>query len=198
MARQFGIAFLTILSFSTQVLSLPSITQLNPFPITPHLLDNIIPLEDQFKITDSILTKGIPLTIRIPRELFTLTESFESRSRKVLEQSLPSALQQFGVPPDQIQGRVSEGIPLFINGIQELLSDDQSAKNGLQTRDILGSIFGWAKDAGCALVAAGGLPLFLLAAADFTVENTDGNITSRWSFRFSLERGSRFSADRPC
>lgn len=157
----------------------PAITLLNPPPPSDPLLllpiKDLLPPDNLFKITDAVKTKGISLAIKIPVDLFVTPRlSFKDRSQTVLQQSLPQILQQFNVPADQIQARVDQGIPLLINGIQELLSDDPSAHSPLVRRNILDTIGGWAKDAGCALVAAGGLPLFLLAAADFTASNTDG------------------------
>lgn len=147
---------------------------MNPDLLLP--IKEILPPDNLFKITDAVKTKGISLAIKIPVDLFVTPRlSFKNRSQAVLQQSLPQILQQFNVPADQIQARVDQGIPLLINGIQELLSDDPSVhSSSLVRRDILDTIGGWAKDAGCALVAAGGLPLFLLAAADFTASNTDG------------------------
>ena len=170
--QSFGLVFLTFSSLFAHVIALIKLTTLDPkfFQILP---ENVLPPNNEFTIKDAVLTRGMPLTIRFPAQLYTLPESFEDRSQKILQQSLPQILQQFNVPGDQIQGRVNEGIPLFINGIQDLLNSDQPGSH-LRRRGILDDIFGWAKDAGCALVAAGGLPLFLLAAADFTAENTDG------------------------
>lgn len=172
-----GLIIVTFNSIFASVIALPSVSKFKP-TLNPNILlalqENVFPPNDQFKINDAVLTSGIPLTIRFPSQLYTLPASFEDRSRQILQQSLPQTLQQFNVPADQIQGRVNEGIPLFVSGIQDLLNSDQPGSN-LRRRGILDSIFGWAKDAGCALVAAGGLPLFLLAATDFTAENTDGN-----------------------
>lgn len=167
----------------------PSITLLNPDLLLP--IKDILPPDNLFKITDPVKTKGISLAIKFPIDLFVTPRlSFKDRSQSVLQQSLPQILQQFNVPADQIQARVDQGIPLLINGIQELLSDDPSAHSPLVRRNILDTIGGWAKDAGCALVAAGGLPLFLLAAADFTASNTDGkyeNPLSAIQFRYIQE-----------
>lgn len=187
LSQGLALAFFTFPLFFQSVFALPEIRsdllnsdlKLNPniklsnpdlFPIK-----DILPPDNLFKIIDPVKTKGISLTINFPVDLFVTPQlSFQDRSQKVLQQSLPQILQQFNVPADQIQGRVDQGIPLLINGIQELLSDDSSAQSPLARRNILDTIEGWAKDAGCALVAAGGLPLFLLAAADFTASNTDG------------------------
>lgn len=164
----------------------PAITLFNPDLLLP--IKDLLPPENLFKITDPVKTKGIPLAIKFPVDLFVTPRlSFKDRSQTVLQQSLPQILQQFNVPADQIQGRVDQGIPLLIDGIQELLSDDPSAHSPLVRRNILDTIGGWAKDAGCALVAAGGLPLFLLAAADFTASNTDGKYETLFQpFKFQL------------
>lgn len=172
-----GLVTLTSNSLLAPIIAFPEVFKFNPKlnpKILPVLQENILPLNNEFKLKDAVLTKGIPLTIRFPSEIYLLPESFEDRSRKILQQSLPQILQQFNVSATEIQGRVDVGIPLLLGGIQDLLNNEQPASNHLRRRDILGTIFGWAKDAGCALVAAGGLPLFLLAAADFTAENTDG------------------------
>ena len=177
MVRDIALALLSIVLLVSPLIARPDFIKLKTLPLNPHLItlgESVFPPNNLFKLSDPVLTNGIPLTIRFPSEIYTIAESFEDRSRKILEQSLPQALQQLNVPADQIQGRVDEGIPLLISGIQELLNDEQSTTSSLQRRGILDTLFGWAKDAGCALVAAGGLPLFLLAAADFTAENTDG------------------------
>lgn len=167
------ILLLTCVLSIHHVVAEPLGTKFKPTTLNPHILD-ILPPGDLFNIKDPVLTNGINLTIRFPHAIFTLDKSFEDRSRDTLGASLPQILQQFGIPSDQIQERVNTGIPLLLNGIQELLSEEKPVASRLRRRDILGSLFGWAKDAGCALVAAGGLPLFLLAAADFTAENTNG------------------------
>lgn len=166
-------------------------TSLNPDLLLP--IKDLLPPDNLFKITDPVKSKGISLAIKIPVDLFVTPRlSFKDRSQTVLQQSLPQILQQFNVPADQIQARVDQGIPLLINGIQELLSDDPSTHSSpLVRRNILDTIGGWAKDAGCALVAAGGLPLFLLAAADFTASNTDGKYEPLFQTRFFLPQGIR-------
>lgn len=184
LSQGLGLAFVTFPLFFQSVFALPSDLLKSDLKLNPDLtllnpdllpIKDILPPDNLFKITDPVKTKGISLEIKFPIDLFVTPQlSFKDRSQKVLEQSLPQILQQFNVPADQIQGRVDQGIPLLINGIQELLSDDPSAPSPLARRNILDTIEGWAKDAGCALVAAGGLPLFLLAAADFTASNTDG------------------------
>ena len=182
LSQGLALAFFTFPLFFQSVLTLPEIK--SDFKITPGItllnpdllpIKDVLPPDNLFQITDPVKTKGISLTIKFPIDLFITPQlSFKDRSQKVLQQSLPQILQQFNVPADQIQGRVDQGIPLLINGIQDPLSDDPSAHSPLARRNILDTIGGWAKDAGCALVAAGGLPLFLLAAADFTASNTDG------------------------
>lgn len=192
-----ALAFLSFTLFFQSVLALPEIKSnllKSDFTLKPGItllnpdllpIKDVLPPDNLFKITDPIQTKGISLAIKFPIDLFVIPQlSFKDRSKKVLEQSLPQILQQFNVPVDQIQGRVDQGIPLLINGIQELLSDDPSAHSPLARRNILDTIGGWAKDAGCALVAAGGLPLFLLAAADFTASNTDGKYETFHPYTF--------------
>lgn len=183
-----GLDLLALVLFPIQVLAAPQLSlpvKLNPIllnpttptpisTINPILLNPVFQLDDTFKIKDAVLTNGIDLTIRYPRDILTLSKSFGDRSNDLLRASLPNTLQQFNIPSDQIQGVVDTGVPLLMNAIQELLSEEQPTANGLHRRSFLGDLFGWAKDAGCALVAAAGLPLFLLAAADFGIENSDG------------------------
>ena len=139
-------------------------------PITPPI-DPIFPPNNLFHIQDPVLTKNVNLTINFPsRDTFLSTASLNDRAHTILEQTLPQTLQQFDVPADQLEGRVSTGIPLLIDNIQQLFGETPV---GLLKRGIFGDILDWAKDAGCSIVAAAGLPLFLLAAADFDVANDE-------------------------
>lgn len=193
-AQGSSLYLLAVVLFSCPVFASPQLKEIKPVKLNPALLNPISsnnPIltkpvhlnpgllnDGVFKIKDPVLTHGINLTIRYPLDIFALPKSFEDRSNDVLRSSLPNTLQQFNIPSEQIQGVVDTGVPLLINAIQELLSEENPTANGLQRRSFLGDLFGWAKDAGCALVAAGGLPLFLLAAADFGVENSDGKHTN--------------------
>ena len=184
----FSLNLLACIFFSFQSLAAPQSlktkpvglisAEVNPTSLTSSdrikTLGPAILADDSFVIKDAVLTHGIDLTIQIPRNLFTLPKSFEDRSNDVLRASLPNTLQQFSFSSDEIPEAVDAGVPLLMNAIQELLSEEQPTANGLHRRSFLGDVLGWAKDAGCALVAAAGLPIFLLAAADFGIENTDG------------------------
>lgn len=97
----------------------------------------------------------------------------------MLTHTLPSTLQQFGVPADQIQAKVDEGIPLLINAIKELLNDEHLAARSLKQRDSLdksGKLF---IEYGCDVLISASLPLFIAAATDFGLGNSGGKFYPR-------------------
>ena len=123
------------------------------------------------------MTQGIKLTIKYPPiDVFLEKKSFDERAREVLKQTLPSTLQQFGFPADQIQAKVDEGIPLFISAIKELISGEHLAPRSLERRDWLDDLEELGKQYTCGVVAGAGVGLYLIAALDFAAGNSGGKL----------------------
>ncbi|MCJ1275436.1 hypothetical protein MMC21_003239, partial [Puttea exsequens] len=160
----------------TCLLAAPQALASAPISINPDVLKNIhkiFPLEPSFNIRDPILTNNLNLTLHLPTDaVLAATATFEDRSTNYLKQSMPDTLKQFNVPADQIQAKVDKGTPLIVEAIKELLTQDHdAASHGLQTRSFFGDLLDWAEGAGCALVAATGFGVYMLAAANYKAAN---------------------------
>lgn len=176
MVRSLALLLLGALSYR-QVNSHPALPvsqpKVNPTAINALLAQEYLPANNQFTIQDDKFTRGINLTIKYPPiDVFLEQKSFDERAREVLTQTLPSTLQQFGFPADQIQAKVNEGIPLLIGAIKDLINDEHLAARSLERRDIFDDLAEWGKEYGCGLVASSGVGLFLIAALDFALGNS--------------------------
>lgn len=180
MVRSLALLLLGTL-FYRQVNSHPAlpVSRPKPNPSTTNALlaQEYFPANNEFTIQDDKLTQGIKLTIKYPPiDVFLEKKSFDERAREVLKQTLPSTLQQFGFPADQIQAKVDEGIPLFIGAIKELISGEHLAPRSLDRRDWLDDLEELGKQYGCGVVASAGVGLYLIAALDFAAGNSGGKL----------------------
>lgn len=178
MLRSLAPLLVGALSFS-QVNSHPALPISQP-KVTPNTINTILaqeyfPSGNEFIIQDDKITKGISLSIKYPQiDVFLEKKSFDDRARDVLTQTLPNTLKQFGLPADQIQAKVDEGIPLIISAIKDLINEEELTSRSLERRDSLDDLAEWGKEYGCGLVATAGVGLFLIAAMDFELGNSGG------------------------
>ena len=153
--------------------------KINDNTINALLAQQYLPPNNELVFQDDELTNGINLTVKFPGiDVFLAKKSFNDRSRDVLTQTLPSTLQQFGIPADQIRAKVDQGIPLLIDSIKELMFEEEGlVARRLARRD--GGLLDWAGQAACGLVAAAGVGPFLIAALDFAAGNSGGKLLSK-------------------
>ena len=169
--------------FYSQVNSHPAIPVAQPkgtsSTINALLAQEYLPANREFILQDDKLTNGINVTIKYPPiDVFLEKKSFEDRARDVLTQTLPSTLQQFGIPADEIQAKVDEGIPLLIGAIKELINDEHLGPRSLERREIGEDLIEWVNQYGCGLVASSGVGLYIIAALDFIAGNSGGKLSS--------------------
>lgn len=193
MVRPSTLLSLGALSYS-QVNALPAIPVSQPknFPtgaINALLAQEYLPPNNTATIQDDKFTKSLKVTIQYPAiDVFLEQKTFEERARDLLTQTLSSTLQQFGYSADQIQAKVDQRIPLLINAVKELVSDEDLTRRDLARRDLLDDLAEWGKEYGCGLVASAGVGLYLIAALDFIAGNSGGKriFPGPWIGRRSL------------
>ena len=154
-------------------------------------------------VTDPEATGGRTIAIPLPPKVSSSSDQLSAQMlstealsderqqladshREFLKTSLPALLSQFGVPDDQINAKVNEGIPLLMDFYNDMTRGDQdpttqadqapTTQGGqdLATRSMLVergllSLFG---DIGCSIAAAAvGVPLILSARTAFAILN---------------------------
>ena len=132
------------------------------------------------------------LSIKLPPPVTSIDQNISELYINSLQTSLPYLLQQLNVDPARLDALVAEGIPLLQEAFFGLFSSDPgiwtdeviSDPDGPRSPDPISRLMrrGWfsklkrwlkeiAIDAGCSIVAAAALPVYLIAADAFAVGN---------------------------
>jgi len=147
-------------------------------PLSPAVLQSLKFPYGLFEIQDPVFTNNLRIKVPLLNDTITnvatLARPFKDVSKDILIENMPTILTQFGFTAAQIPDLIQKNAGPINDWVLSLLEDEEPS---IKKRDIdergLGDFF---ETLGCAAVAGAGMPVYLLAAANFKARN------SKWEF----------------
>ena len=157
-------------------LSNTALQHIDPNAFKASKLNLILPkVGQEITIPASESTLGKLIKIQVPAlDLIASGTDFDARATSVLQKSVPKALTDFG---GNVQ-LADKGVSLVKKIVLGMLSQDAGLMKrelALERRGFFGDAWDWIKDVGieigCNVFAAAAVPMYLLAAGDYAIEN---------------------------